>query len=1316
MAQASLFSTIRTEGLLLPPDTLALVGGNDASALPGLRPADYHLGPGEGFSAAITRSWNSLLGRWAAFRASLAALVPADRTATSLTREQWLLPLFRELGFGWLQPARPVEAGGTSYPVSHMWGQVPLHLVGARVPLGERSPGVRGASGMSPHSLVQELLNRSPEHLWGVVSNGLRLRLLRDNASLVRQAFVEWDLEALFDGQVYPDFVVLWKALHESRFEGERPAQCWLERWAAQASERGVRALEELRTGVERALEALGQGFVSHPANAELRAALTSGALDKRDLYRQLLRVVYRLIFLAVAEERGLLHDPAATPGARSRYERFFSYRRLRRLAGRRRGSPHGDLWQAFAVVRRALAGPGLAVIGLGGLGSMLWSDEACPDLETAALSNRHFLAAVHALSFFEDRSTRALRPVDYRNLGPEELGSVYESLLELDPKVDAYAADPAGSFSLAGAAGHERKTTGSYYTPSSLIAKLLDTALGPLLEEATTPEAVLGLSVVDPACGSGHFLIAAAHRLARRLASLRTGEPEPSPEALRAALREVVGRCLHGVDLNPMAVELCKFGLWVEALEPGKPLSFLEHRIVVGNALLGATPELMATGIPDEAFVALSGDDRSVVAELKRRNRAERKAGQAQLFAGWDAAQETAALATAASAVDCLPDDTVAGVRAKEERWRELEAGERRRARLRADAWCAAFVLPKRQGAVQLTDGAWRTLVANPAGASQALLDAVEEARAKFAFLHWHVAFADVMAKGGFDVVLGNPPWDKVKLAEKEFFASRSPDIASAAGAKRRRMIAELERSDPALWAAYQDALAQAEAVSHFLRNSGRYPLCGVGDVNTYAVFAETMRSLVGPAGRAGVILPTGIATDDTTKAFFGAVTGGRELVSLYDFENKGIFPAVHNSYKFCLLTLSGRGRPVKEGAELAFFCHDVADLEGTERRFRLSPEEIALLNPNTRTCPVFRSRRDAEVTLGIYRRVPVLVREGDPDGNPWGVEFRRLFDMTNDSALFRTLEELDAQGFRLEGNVFRKGNSTYLPLYEGKMAHHFDHRWASFAGGDFSDVPLSSKQDPSFSPLSRYWVPAQEVEARLAGWGHDWLLGFRGIAPATNERTIIAVQIPRTAVGNSVPLLMSAGSPRRAALLGTSLASVALDFAARQKVGGSNINFFLVEQFPVLPPATYDHPAPWEPRLTLAEWLLPRTLELTYTAWDLAGFAKDLGYDGPPFRWDEERRAILRAELDACFFHLYGLSRDEAEHIMASFPIVERRDTERFGEYRTKRLILEVYDEMAKAAETGEAFVSPLDPPPASPLAAHPLGRRAQASEAGR
>jgi hypothetical protein len=486
------FATVRSEGALLPPDLLQRLAAGDGE-LPGLDPASYHLGPNERLTEHIARSWSRLVGAWAAFRDARARL-PAGDPGTTLTRERWLLVLFDELHYGRLQPARAVEIDGRSYPVSHAWGNVPIHLVGCHVPLDRRTPGLAGAAGRSPHALLQELLNRSPERLWGFVSNGLLLRLLRDNASLTRQAYVELDLEAMMEGEVYPDFVLLWLLCHQSRLEAERPQECWLERWSQEARSRGTRALDSLRSGVEEAIAALGRGFLAHPANSGLRQALRSGALAGDDFYRELLRLCYRLIFLFVAEDRDLLHPPASDPRARERYRRFYSTARLRLLAERRRGTKHADLYRALRLVFALLGGEaGCPQLALPALGGFLFSPQATPSLDRAELSNGDLLDAVRALSFLDERGLR--RAVDYRNLGSEELGSVYESLLELHPTLNADAA----LFELKTAAGHERKTTGSYYTPASLVFCLLDSALDPLLDEPAPAPIPSGGSSTSP-------------------------------------------------------------------------------------------------------------------------------------------------------------------------------------------------------------------------------------------------------------------------------------------------------------------------------------------------------------------------------------------------------------------------------------------------------------------------------------------------------------------------------------------------------------------------------------------------------------------------------------------------------------------------------------------------------------------------------------------------------------------------------------------------------------------------------------------------
>jgi hypothetical protein len=1289
---------VRTEGGLLPPDLLERVRRVDRK-LPGLDEAAYGLRRGERFGEAITRSWNNLVGDWATLRRELAT-VGADDPGTTPTRERWLLPLFEELGYGRLASSRAVEIEGKAYPVSHAFALIPLHLVGANVPLDRRSRGVAGAAGQSPHGLVQELLNRSPERLWGIVTNGRVLRLLRDNASLTRQAYLEFDLEAIFDGEAYADFALLWHVAHRTRLEprllegaeegsGPRPDGSYIERWTKVAAEEGTRARDRLRDGVQEAIEALGQGFLAHPANGALRAALKSGELTTQDYYRELLRLVYRLILLFVAEDRDLLLDPHASAEARGRYVRYYSTARLRRLAERRRGTRHADLYTALRVVIAALGrdegAPGIALPALGGF---LFGSDACRHLDAGELANADLLAAVRKLATIEERAV--LRAVDYRNLGSEELGSIYESLLELHPELDADVA----SFALHTAPGHERKTTGSYYTPSSLISVLLDSALDPVLAEAAdkptkaeAERAILDLKVVDPAAGSGHFLVAAAHRIAKRLASVRTGDEEPAPEAISTALRDVIGHCLYAVDINPMAVELCKVSLWLEALDPGRPLSFLDAHVKCGNSLLGTTPELIAQGIPDAAYDPIEGDDKAVAAALKKRNRAERE-GQLALGEA-PIRQLEGELAERLGALDVLPDTDTRAVREKEREYGAiLESPAYREAKLLADAWCAAFVAFKVDGGPEITTSTLRRLARDPASVRRQALDAAIHLAAENLFFHWHLEFPDVLVRHGrpgFNVVLGNPPWERVKLQEQEFFAERSPTIASARNAaERKRMIADLKQTAPQLWQAFQDALRRSGGESHLLRNSERYPLTGRGDINTYAVFAELMRSVIGPQGRQGVILPTGIATDDTTRFFFKDLVERRALISLFSFENEEfVFPAVHHAYRFCLLTLGAAG--AAPSSDLVFYARQVTDLADADRHFSLTPEEFELLNPNTRTCPTFRSRRDAELAKSVYRRLPMLVDESKGEaGNPWGVSFMAMFHMANDSGLF-----------------FDEPGTDRLPLYEGKLVHQFTHRWATYDGEQTRDMTAEELRDPERFSTPRYWIDRREVEARLEGrWRREWLLAFRDVTGAEKVRTVIAGVIPRVGVGHGAPILLS--DDPHFPLFIANLNAFVFDWQARQKVGGIHLTYGVFEQLPVLPPESYEQVPHWSTQ-PLADWLGPYVAELIYTAIDVRPFVVDLGWEGPPFVWDAERRGRARAELDAAFFHLYGLSRDQVDHVMESFWIVRDRDEAEHGSYRTKERILEAFDAMA-VASPDSPFVSRLDPPPGDPRVAHP------------
>lgn len=1303
------FTTVRTEGGLLPADLLTKVLQRDPT-IGGVSEESYHV-TGEKLNEAISRSWNRLLGVWKGFQEA-AEKLPANDFGTTVTREKWLLPLFEELRYGRLKQ-RTFEIDGATVPISHGWENVPIHLTGFRISIDRRTPGAAGAAKKSPHSLLQEFLNRSAEHAWGIVSNGETLRLLRDNVALTRQAFVEFDLKAMMEGEVYSDFAVLWMLCHQSRLDAAKPEEFWLERWSKVAQDQGIRALDQLRDGVAKAIEALGAGLLGHRDNQALRDALAAGELDKQEYYRQLLRIVYRLLFLFVAEDRDLLLDPDGSAEGKDRYRTFYSTQRLRQLASSRRGTRHRDLYEQLRFVFRSLdAEEGCAALALKPLGGFLFSGEATTALDRSVLANADLLAAVRHLSVIRDG--RVTRVVDFRNLRSEELGSVYEALLEMHPEVHL----ETGAFELKTAAGNERKTTGSYYTPESLVQLLLDSALDPVLAEAAAKpdaeQAILDLNVCDPACGSGHFLIAASHRIAKRLASIRTGDEEADPGATRKALRDVIGHCIYGVDINPMAVELCKVALWMEALEPGKPLSFLEQKIQRGNSLLGATPTLLRKGIPDDAFDPIEGDDREVCKRERKLNKRYRESGQETFgFATpWDRFGD---LASGMERLESASDETLHDVRVKERRWKEIvESPGYLFGQLWADAWCAAFVWNKSTtGISPITEEMFRKIERSPFSIDVRVRDEIQRLAKQYRFFHWQLRFPDVFHtlagpaeseapgwSGGFDVVLGNPPWDKVKLLEKEWFAARHSEIAAAPNAATRtRLIADLRSSNPLLYRDFLDSKRESEGGSHLLRDSGRYPLTGRGDVNTFSVFAELNRCLISPTGRAGFIVPSAIATDDTTKFFFQDIVARGSLVSLFDFQSgPGLFGDVgHARFKFALVTLMGSGHGAGP-AKFAFFLRDVSDLVDIDRRFDLSADDIALLNPNTKTCPIFKTQRDAFITTAVYRRVPVLLREGDESGNPWCVSLTTMFHMSNDSGMFRTRDELERAGWCLHGNRLIRDGESYVPLYEAKMIHHYNHRY-----GDYRDHPKGSEstslpsvdverlRDRTYEPLPKYWVPESEVARRCGPGWQSALFGWRGICRSTDERTIIAAMLPPVATGNSLPVAVCHDSSLPLFALVANISSFVLDFVARQKVGGNNLNFFIAYQLPVLPPSRYLVSTPWANAEALTEWIDARVIELACTSNAMSSLGGRDVKGLQPYVWDEQRRAELRAELDAAFFHLYGIARADVDYIMDTFHIVREDDLKKFGRFETKERILELYDEMKSAIERGTIDVVP-------------------------
>lgn len=1340
-----LFTTIRTEGGLLPADFLQRIGEGDGD-IEGLTAESYHLPGNQKLNEAINRSWNVLLGAWEKFGAE-SAKVGAIDTGTSATRESWLLPLFQELGYGRVQKTNAIEIDGKDYPVSHAWGQVPMHFIGFNVDLDKRSSGVAGAARISPHGMVQELLNRTDDHLWAFVSNGHRLRVLRDNVSLTRQAYVEFDLYSMLEGEVYSDFVVLWLLCHQSRVEAEQPEQFWLEKWMHAASQRGTRALETLRQGVEDAISALGSGFISHPANQELKAALRSGDLSKQDFYRQILRTVYRIIFLFVAEDRDLLFAPDADKDARQRYMDFYSTRRLRNLAQKKSGTKHGDLWQMMQLVFQALSrDEGCPELGLYALGSFLWSAKATPDLDLAQMSNRDLLDAFRHLAVTVDGNVR--RVVDYRNLGAEELGSIYESLLEMHPDIHI----DAGRFELNVAAGNERKTTGSYYTPTSLVNCLLDSALDPVVEDRLkeaakgkrgTDEArkaqeqvLLDLSICDPACGSGHFLIAAAHRVAKRLAAVRTGDEEPSPAAYQQALRDVVGHCIYGIDINPMAVELCKVSLWMEAMEPGRPLGFLDHHIVCGNSLLGATPALIARGIPDDAFKPLEGDDKKHCSAYKKRNKQERKGQQDMLFdMVAESHGEYLGLADRSAGIDAVDDRSAAGIRQKAEKLDQLRtSSEFRHAKLVADAWCSAFVIKKTDELQDvITEEILRRIESGSAQFPEWLTAEIERLASEYQFLHLHLAFPHLFKlvehfdpedirgwQGGFDCVLGNPPWEKITLLEREYFADRPGIVGARTKSARAKAIAELSCSDQAAIQGWQDAQRKAAGEDALCRQSGRFPLTAMGELNTYQLFTELSIESIIPTGRVGFVTKTGILNAKDASAFVEAAFRHKMLVQAVDIVNiRGWFPDVVANERFCLLTLTGRERPCDE-AELACYCLAPEDALDDGKHYTLSLSDLSAINPNTLTLPTLSSARDAELLKSLQRRTPILVNETSRS-NEYGIRFGTILHSSGDSALFtdNTAEALNASPDSVLPDGTWELEGSYLPYYEGKMIRSFNHRHGTFEGvpqharfgtkAEPKHPPAETLNDPFWLPWPRYWVRSSDANAAFSkkDCQSQWLLALRKVCRGlVDARTVQCSVIPLYPCSDSITVLHAedqhVSRSTRACLLNALFCSFPLDWVVRQKLFSANLQKHIIYQLPV---PSLSQIIQFDETLDadILRWVRSSVLELTYTAWDLAAFAADCEYSGPPFIWDEDRRFQVSCELDALFFHLYGIERDDVDYIMETFPIVKRKDEVKYGDYRTKLTILKIYDEMTAAMAAGQPYQTHLDPPPGPPTDEH-------------
>ena len=1167
---------------------------------------------------------------------------------------------------------------------------------------------------------------------WGILTNGGVWRLYDHLARPRESGYFEVDLGAALEPEnedMLRAFYLLFR--RESFIPQDGAVITFLESALAEGKRYEAQVAQDLSSVVfERVFPSL------------VKALADKSGEELPEVRQAALIFLYRLLFVLYAEDRGLL------PVNDTRYDDYGLRKRVRddvadRMADRDTFSKFASNHYDHLMTLCRLIDKGDPSIGLPPYNGGLFASEAAPMLERVRLSDKNIAPIVYDLSHAETDGER--RFVNYRDMSVQQLGSIYERLLEQEP-----VSDESGGIVIR-PNPYARKDSGSFFTPQELVDLIVDRTLKPLVEERESAfkkraaelgsdsrprserlaelmkldpaEAALDLKILDPAMGSGHFLVTAvdflsdwtAERaesvsdlpqwmegeyvspLVERVEAIRgdiIGRAEESDWALDESQlsdqtiirRMVLKRCIYGVDKNPLTVELAKVSLWLHSFTVGAPLSFLDHHLRCGDSLIGLRVT-DATG------------------ELNRLG---------GLFASSAIAGAEAAT-SGMRRIEEMSDADVSEVRESAELFREVEettsdlrglldflcglgwltAGMTKRARRDFEAPLADFLEQNSQDAYRLLSrGPWAVDGVNPGNLknSKAVFGEIWDDAGSIAeresFLHWEVAFPgvwrgwqDARPQGGFDAVIGNPPWDRIKLQEVEWFATRAPRLALApTAAARRALIRELREQGDPLVDDFDAAKEQADSLGQLVRRSGHYPLLGGGDINLYSLFVERAMGLVKPDGFVGLLTPSGIYADKTAARFFKSVSTVGRVSGLFDFENRKIFfKDVHASFKFCVLALGGEERRFDE-TECAFFLHDTETIKDPERCFPLAPDDFARVNPNTATAPVFRSRRDSEITRNIYERHPVLVdRSGGEERKAWPVRYRTMFHMANDSHLFKTEAQLDTEGFYpVEGNRWKRGEEVYLPLYEGKMVQAFDHRAAiSVINPKNLKRPSQPREttqgehaDPNWSPIPRFWVPLREVQHSMLPTD-EWTIAYRRVSISTNARTVISSIAPNTGFGDSVFLLMpDVGlSAMNASSLVANLNSFSLDYVARQKMHGINLSWFLLEQFPVIAPDDYDRQFG---DTTAREIVREHVLKLTYTAHDMAPFARDLGYEGPPFVWNEEDRRHLRARLDALYFHLYGLSREDAAYVMETFPIVRREDEKRFGKYRTREMVL--------------------------------------------
>ena len=1211
------FQALELKGALLPASLLEEVSKLNRPKELLLEAHDYGLNRGERLRDRIDSAWVLTKELWEEY-GNL-----SKRAGKSSAALHFGLRLFQEVfGLSAVDPCNGWRHGESSYPITHraFAGAVPLIIRG--IDAGDLDKGSKqfgqNDRRRSAHSCLQDCLNADDTANWGVLFSGDCLRLLHDNPSLVKPAYLAADLELLIEGERFDEFSVLWLLLHASRFQHPKTGSCVLDDWKQKAEESGERVLGALRGGVQIALESLGSGFLNHPANGALREALQVGQLSRQHFHEQLLRLVYRFLFLFTAEDRDLLfpRELKADDPRRRIYREGYSVNRLRELSIKRSAyeGEYGDLWELQRLVFQQLT-IGNSPLGLPGLGG-LFSLEQCPDLQTAELWNGPLLRAIKAIGWFD--AGGSFTRVRYRDLNTEELGSVYEGLLELHPQLEQQGSQ--WQLSYGGGAGSDRKTTGSYYTPDALVQELIKSALIPVIDERLSKahgqgeqeQALLNIKVIDPACGSGHFLLAAARRLAVALAQVRAGDDQPSEEDRQHALRDVVAHCIYAVDRNPMAVELCKVALWIEAIDPGKPLSFLDAHIQCGDSLVGVfDPKVLEEGIPDEAYKQLTGDNKTVCSSLKSENasyrKTNRKGGGLQGSFNLATLPRKSQSQSRLQAIEVMPETTLPETAAKQAAYGAwLQDTGNDPETLAADLYTAAFFLAKTgesRTQVPTTQHLLKLLAGQPI--DEAMEQAVQQAARNLRFLHWHLRFGEVLALGGFDCVLGNPPWEQLEASDVE---------------EKVRLSKE----------------------QNFTKASGRFPISSASRKNLFSLFAELIWSSLANKTCSGIIVPTSIAQDAPSSTLIYDLVKAKRLESLIDIENKKKVPLkgkwfhdVHANYRFSLVTVNDQADRIK-----SLFFFDTSWPRNLDEAVSYSLMDCDL-EPSVRNSfrvPLLRNNEDIAIQNDLTR-LPTFATW--LDGNS-SIHLKSGL-MFNAEASVKNLR-VDA--------INRRGVSDLCAVIEGYNIYQFNSSYASSPGISCSEEELL---------VTTYYLPTSIVEQRIKqispSHGSSMLVLRRQARSADRFIAIAAVTSLYGAEGSLTCFFTDQGDEMLHATCAV-MNSLIFNYLVARRQAGPNLNKSIWSTVPVP---------------TLSTEAISRLAHFSRRLHTMNPSSDEFA---------QEKATLDALVLEEYFRdsrHVKGQTLTNIIlYVLSEFNVLESTEIRQCGEYRTQRLVLEAWDRL--------------------------------------